>query len=150
MSDPLTLTGEAKEVVRPTVGWERRRGAVTEGPWMLKRDGVYYLMYSGSGANGPEYSIGYATSKLPMGPFVKYAGNPIAKQGNGVFGPGHHCVVEGVDGGLWMVYHQQNSTKVSWERFLAIDPLWFDDEGVIHVKTTRGTEERLTHEEVGR
>ena len=150
MSDPLTMKGSPKEVIRPTVGWERRRGTVTEGPWMLKRDGLYYLMYSGSGANGPEYSIGYATSKSPMGPFTKYAGNPIAKQGDGVFGPGHHCVVEGPDGGLWMVYHQQNSTKVGWDRFLAIDPLWFDENGVICVKTTRNTEEILTHEDAGR
>lgn len=150
MSDPLTMKGSPTEVIHPTAPWERRRGAVTEGPWMLKHDGLYYLMYSGSGANGPEYAIGYATAGSPTGPFTKHAGNPIAKQGNGVFGPGHHCVVQGPDGGLWMVYHQQNSTKVGWDRFLAIDPLWFDDKGVIHVKTTRNTQERLTHEQLSR
>ncbi len=99
-------------------------------------------MYSGSGANGPEYAIGYATSESPLGPFTKYAQNPIARQGNGVYGPGHHCVVTGPDGQLWMVYHQQNSTKVGWDRFLAIDPLWFDEAGVIHAKTTRGPTQR--------
>ncbi|MDL1872546.1 hypothetical protein FBR05_10095, partial [Deltaproteobacteria bacterium PRO3] len=78
-----------------------RRGAVAEGPWMLKRKGVYYLMYSGSGADGPDYAIGYATSKSPLGPFTKHAGNPIAKRGNGVFGPGHHCVITGPDGKLY-------------------------------------------------
>ena len=143
MSDPLTKRGSPAKVIEPTEPWERRRGAVTEGPWMLKHNETYYLMYSGSGANGPEYAIGYATSKSPQGPFSKYAGNPIAQQGNGVFGPGHHCVVPGPDGTLWMVYHQQNSTKVGWDRFLAIDPLWFDADGVLHVKTSRGTEEPL-------
>jgi xylan 1,4-beta-xylosidase len=138
MSDPVTKRGTAKMVIRPTEPWERRRGAITEGPWMLKRQEIYYLMYSGSGADGPEYAIGYATSKSPLGPFRKYHGNPIAKQGNGVYGPGHHCVVVGPDDQLWMVYHQQNSTKVGWDRFLAIDPLWFDDDGVIHTRTTRG------------
>jgi len=98
-------------------------------------------MYSGSGANRPDYAIGYATASSPMGPFTKYRGNPIAKQGNGVFGPGHHCVVTGPDGKLWMVYHQQNSARIGWARFLAIDPLWFDEQGVIHVKTTRGTDQ---------
>ncbi|HYW78031.1 MAG TPA: family 43 glycosylhydrolase [Thermoguttaceae bacterium] len=141
MSDPLTKQGEPKEVIRPTEPWEMARGQVTEGPWMLKRDGTYYLMYSGSGANGPEYAIGYATSKSPMGPFKKYENNPIAKQGNGVFGPGHHCVVEGPNGKLWMVYHQQNSEEPGWKRFLAIDPLWFDENGVIHAKVSRGTDE---------
>lgn len=71
----------------------------------------------------------------------KYSGNPIAQRGHGVFGPGHHCVVTAPDGKLWMVYHQQSSEKIGWDRFLAIDPLWFDEQGVIHVKTTRGTDE---------
>jgi beta-xylosidase len=142
MADPLTKKGEPTEVIRPTVDWERKKGAVTEGPWMLKHKGLYYLMYSGSGADGPDYAIGYATAKSPLGPFTKYAGNPIAHRGNGVFGPGHHCMVTAPDGKLWMVYHQQNSEKVGWSRFLAIDPLWFDEQGVIHVKTTRGTDER--------
>ena len=108
---------------------------------MLKRDGVYYLMYSGSGADGPNYAIGYATAQSPLGPFKKYDGNPIAKRGDGVFGPGHHCVINGPRGKLWMVYHQQNSEKPGWNRFLAIDPLWFDENGVIHAKTTRGTDQ---------
>jgi xylan 1,4-beta-xylosidase len=141
MADPVTKKGEPMEVIRPTVDWERKKGAVTEGPWMLKHKGLYYLMYSGSGADGPDYAIGYATSKSPIGPFTKYAGNPIAKRGNGVFGPGHHCVVTAPDGKLWMLYHQQNSEKVGWSRFLAIDPIWFDEQGVLHAKTTRGTDE---------
>ena len=141
MTDPLTRKGKPAEVIRPTADWERKEGAVTEGPWMLKREGLYYLMYSGSGADGPDYAIGYATAKSPLGPFAKHPGNPIAHRGNGVFGPGHHCVVTGPDGKLWMVYHQQNSAKIGWDRFLAIDPLWFDEQGVIHVKTTRGTDE---------
>jgi len=141
MADPLTKKGEPAEVIRPTVAWERKKGAVTEGPWMLKHKGTYYLMYSGSGADGPDYGIGYATAKSPLGPFTKHSGNPIAHRGHGVFGPGHHSVVTGSGGRLWMVYHQQNSEKVGWQRFLAIDPLWFDEQGVIHVKTTRGTDE---------
>jgi xylan 1,4-beta-xylosidase len=142
MADPLTKKpSKPVMVIHPTAPWEKARGQVTEGPWMLKHQGTYCLMYSGSGANGPDYAIGYATAKTPMGPFEKYAGNPIVKRGHGVFGPGHHCVVTGPDGKLWMVYHQQNSEEIGWQRFLAIDPLWFDEHGVIHAKTTRGTEE---------
>jgi beta-xylosidase len=141
MADPLTKKGDPAEVIRPTADWEHKKGAVTEGPWMLKHKELYYLMYSGSGADGPDYAIGYATAKSPLGPFTKYAGNPIAHRADGVFGPGHHCVVTGSDGRFWMVYHQQNSEKIGWQRFLAIDPLWFDEQGVIHAKTTRGTDE---------
>ncbi len=141
MSDPLTKKGAPQTVIRPTEPWEKLSGEVTEGPFMLKHRGIYYLMYSGTGADSPNYGVGYATARSPLGPFVKYPGNPIAHRGGNVLGPGHHSVVEGPDGRLWMVYHQKASTKKGWDRFLAIDPLWFDDAGVIHVNTTRGTDE---------
>lgn len=141
MADPLTRQGQAAVVIRPTEDWEKRHGRVTEGPWMLKHGGVYYLMYSGSGAMGPDYAIGYATAGSPLGPFSKFPANPIAARGNGVFGPGHHSVVAGPDGRLWMLYHQKNTAKVDWDRFLALDPLWFDDQGVIRCRVSRGTDQ---------
>jgi beta-xylosidase len=141
MADPLTPAGDAREVLRPTERWEMKSGRVTEGPFMLKRDGTYYLMYSGTGADSPDYAIGYATSKRPTGPFAKYRGNPIVKRTDRVFGPGHHSVVEGPDGKLWMVYHQKRDDRKGWRRFLAIDPLRFDDQGVIHARATRDTDE---------
>ncbi len=108
---------------------------------MLKHDGTYYLMYSGSGANSPNYGIGYATSKSPTGPFEKYSGNPIVHRGGNVLGPGHHCVIAGPDGKLWLVYHQKWDADINYNRFLAIDPLWFDDQGVMHAKVSRDTNE---------
>jgi xylan 1,4-beta-xylosidase len=141
MANPLTVKSEPTILIRPTEEWEKHGGPIAEGPWMLKHKGIYYLMYSGSGADGPDYAVGYATSRSPVGPFIRFPGNPIAKRGGGVFGPGHHCVIAGPDGRLWMVYHQQSSERRGWKRFLAIDPLWFDEQGVIHVKTTRGTDE---------
>ena len=141
MADTLTTRGSPKLLIVPTQEWERRTAPIAEGPWMLKHRGRYYLMYSGSGADAADYAIGYATSESPLGPFTRYPGNPIAHRGEGVFGPGHHCVVEGPNGGLWMVYHQQNSARPGWRRFLAIDPLWFDQEGVLHARTTRGTDQ---------
>jgi beta-xylosidase len=141
MADPLTPIGQPHPVIWPTEPWEKAQGQVTEGPWMVKHAGRYYLMYSGSGANGPHYAIGYATADSPLGPFTKYPGNPIAHRGNGIFGPGHNCVVTGPDGRLWMLYHQKNTEKVDWDRFLALDPIWFDDAGVMHTRLTRGTDE---------
>ena len=141
MTDPLTKKGEPRVLIHPTEAWEKRSGEVTEGPFMLKHNGVYYLMFSGTGADSPDYGIGYATSKSPLGPFVKYPGNPIVHRGGQVLGPGHHCVIQGPDGKLWLVYHQKWSADKSFHRFLAIDPLWFDDRGIIHAKASRGTEE---------
>ncbi|MBA4148625.1 MAG: family 43 glycosylhydrolase [Verrucomicrobia bacterium] len=141
MADPVTLKGEAKEVMRPTEPWEKRNGEVTEGPFILKRKGIYYLTYSGTGADSPNYGIGYATSKSPMGPFVKYEGNPIVQRKGQLLGPGHHCVIEGPDKKLWMLYHQKRSEERSFKRYLAIDPIWFDKNGVLHAKATKGTDE---------
>lgn len=141
MSDPLTPVGERVELIHPTEPWEMASGHVTEGPFMLKRDGVYYMMYSGSGADSRHYAIGYATAKSPMGPFTKYKKNPIVGQSETLFGPGHHCVVTGPDGKLWMVYHQKHDGEINWRRFLAIDSLWFDDAGVLHGRVTRDEEQ---------
>jgi beta-xylosidase len=141
MASPLSKKGDPKVVIRPTEEWEKRSGEVTEGPFMLKHNGNYYLMFSGSGADSPNYGIGYATSKSPTGPFVKYAGNPIVHRGGKVLGPGHHCVVEGPDGKLWLVYHQKWNTDQNFHRFLAIDPMWFDAKGVLHAKVSRDTDE---------
>jgi xylan 1,4-beta-xylosidase len=141
MAGPVTKKGEPKVVIRPTEDWEMRSGHVTEGPFLLKHKGTYYLMFSGSGADSPNYGIGYATSKSPAGPFAKYAGNPIAHRGGSVVGPGHHCVAEGPDGKLWLVYHQKWDAEKSFHRFLAIDPLWFDEKGILHTKLSRGTDE---------
>jgi xylan 1,4-beta-xylosidase len=141
MSDPLTPVGERVELIHPTEPWEMASGHVTEGPLMLKRDGVYYLMFSGSGADSRHYAIGYATAKSPLGPFEKYAKNPILGPTDKIHGPGHHCVVTGPDDKLWMVYHQKWNAGTNWRRFLAIDPIWFDDVGVLQGRLSRDSEE---------
>lgn len=137
MSDPMTTKGPRQEVIWPTEDWERVSGYVTEGPWMMKHNGTYYLMFSGTGADSPNYGIGYATSKSPMGPFTKFKGNPIVKRTDTIFGPGHHCVVEGPDKKLWMIYHQKRAEERSFKRYLAIDPIWFDEKGVIHATVSK-------------
>ena len=139
MKTPLEKEGEPVELIRPTERWEMKRGAVTEGPWMLKQGGKYYLLYSGTAASSLDYAIGYATAKKPTGPFTKYPGNPIVKRGNGALGPGHGCVVKDSANKLWSVYHQQKDGSRLWNRFICLDPLWFDEKGILHGKATRGT-----------
>jgi len=50
-------------------------------------------------------------------------------------------VIEGPDHRLWLVYHQKWDMGTNFHRFLAIDPLWFDEAGVIHVKLSKDTEQ---------
>ncbi len=138
MESPVRKRGEPREIVRPDQPWERNGQPITEAPWMLKHNGTYYLLYSGGGANTAFYAIGYATAKSPLGPFTKYTGNPVMKEGNGVFGPGHCSVIRTPDGKFWIVYHQKKEASRNWDRIICIDPLWFDDDGVLHGRATRG------------
>lgn len=135
MNTPLMPEGEQILLLEPE-GWERGAAAITEGPWMLKRDDIYYLMYSGNACFTTDYAIGYATSSSPTGPFIRFAGNPIVSKDDGLFGPGHHSVAETPDGELVIVYHQKASAETGLDRFVCIDRMGFDDNGHIWVTPT--------------
>ncbi len=131
--------GKPVKLIYPSEDWEKKHTPLTEAPWILKHNGVYYLLYSASGANTMEYAIGYATATNPLGPFTKYPGNPVIKKEDGIYGPGHASVTTDLDGTLWIVYHQQKGRNIGWDRIICIDRIWFDDKGVLHGKATRGT-----------
>lgn len=139
MATPLEKRGEPSVIISATEPWETRDGKIAEGPWMIKRAGTYYLMYSANHTASPTYAIGYATAKNPLGPFEKFKGNPIVRPGPGVYGPGHHSVTQDAKGNWWMLYHQKADGNRNGNRFLCLDALWFDDAGVLHGKATRGT-----------
>ncbi len=139
MATPVRKKGEPIQVISPSEAWEITNVPVTEAPWLLKHRGVYYLLYSGGSADTEHYAIGYATAKNPLGPFTKYPGNPIIQKGHGVFGPGHGSVTQDREGKLWLVYHQQRDKTPGWNRIICIDPLWFDEKGVLHGKASRAT-----------
>ena len=137
MESPLKKKGRPLRLLQPETKWEKKGHEITEAPWMLKYDDTYYLLYSGGGADTEDYAIGYATAKKPVGPFFKNPGNPIMKKGNGVYGPGHCAVTKDAAGKLWIVYHQKTDGSRGWDRIICIDPLWFDDKGILHGKATR-------------
>ena len=138
MASPRQKKGDPILLIQATESWEKKHTALTEAPWMLKHRGVYYLLYSASAADSADYAIGYATAPSPVGPFTKYTGDPIIARGGGVFGPGHCSITTAPDGRLWMVYHQQKNAARGWNRIICIDPLWFDDHGMLHGRATRG------------
>jgi hypothetical protein len=93
-----------------------------EGPAMVKRGGIYYLLYSG-GYWTSAYGMGYATSTSPTGPFTKAVTNPILFQGDSVLSPGGADVpVVGPHGGTWLVYHGRDAPFPA-ARELRIDSL---------------------------
>lgn len=126
--DESTLT----RLISPTESWETDMAKVTEGPFMLKKDGVYYLTYSGSHFQSICYGSGYATSTSPLGTYTKYENNPIMQSNSLVHGAGHHCITESPDGKeMFIVYHCHKDLSTVGPRSLCIDRIQFtkDDAG---------------------
>lgn len=99
---------------------------VNEGPFILKHKGMYYMTYSANHTANPDYGVGYAIAKSPMGPWEKYEGNPILT-GNGttINGPGHHSFATSPTGQLYMIYHTHYDMTRMGPRKLGIDPCRF-------------------------
>jgi len=128
MSEDLLSMDEENEVrlIAAEEEWETRQALVAEGPFVLKHNGKYYLTYSANDYQSPDYAVGYAVSDHPMGPFVKYAGNPILKKDERVQGTGHHSFTTSKDGStLLCVYHIHNSLTKVHPRLTCIDPAKF-------------------------
>jgi len=133
MSDMVTIDGEPATLVKPgIVNWEL---FVTEAPWIVKHDGVYYLMYSGYGADRVNYAVGYATADDPLGPFAEYADNPILYKDvvAGFYGPGHNGTLVDPDGALQIVYHTKVAPTIGWDRQIRINQLCFTAAGRMYV-----------------
>jgi beta-xylosidase len=104
-----------------------------EGPFMIKRKGTYYLMWSEYDTRDPRYSIAYATSKSPLGPFTKAVGHPVLKGKGVVKGAGHHSVVQVPGTDNWYIaYHRFAIPDGNgYNRETCVSPMRFDAEGNI-------------------
>jgi beta-xylosidase len=110
--------------------WE---GVVCEGVFVLEHGGRFHLMYSGNGADTIDYGVGVAVADSPLGPFERYAENPIlhASPAASFLGPGHHGIVEGASGDLLMFYHSKVSDAKGFDRRIRYAPVAFDGMGRI-------------------
>lgn len=109
-----------------------------EGPTMFKKDGKYYFMWSEGGWGGPDYSVAYAISDNPLGPFERI-GKILQQDPQVATGAGHHSVlhVPGVDQ-WYIVYHRRPLTETHPNhRVVCIDTMEFDAKGfILPVKIT--------------
>ena len=103
-----------------------------EGSFVVKREGVYYLMWSEGGWTGPDYSVAYAMGPSPTGPF-KPMGKILEQDFHIARGAGHHSVVNVPGTDDWYIaYHRRPLGDDKGEhRQLAIDRLIFNPDGTI-------------------
>ena len=105
---PDRVAGEPTPVTFPSQPWEGPYGDWfwNEGPYVLKRRGVYYQLYSGGFHRDSTYAIGVATAPSPRGPWTKNPDNPIFRGTGGIVGTGHNSFVYGPDVATrYAVYH---------------------------------------------
>ena len=108
-----------------------------EGPFMLKRGGKYYFMWSEGGWGGPDYCVSYAISDSPFGPFQRI-GKILEQDPEVATGAGHHSVVKAGDDEWYIVYHRRPLGETDANhRVTCIDRLIFNPDGTIQpVKMT--------------
>ena len=126
---PSTL----KKCINVTDAWENIWPRVTEGPNVVKHNGVYYLTYSANSYESQDYAVGYATATSLSGPWNKYSGNPILRRYGGLVGTGHHTLFDDKDGNLKMAFHAHNSQTSIHPRRTYIADMKFTDDGVLQV-----------------
>ena len=115
--DGLSLRGSRSELLRNDLGWE---GQLVEAPSVVKREGRYYLFYSGGAYDTPGYALGVARSDSPVTGFVKSGESVLRSRGGRWKGPGHNSIAT-LNGEDYVLYH-------AWEgeRFRDIRPCLLD------------------------
>ena len=158
--DLLGVAGEPRSAVSPqghqAQAWEG--GEWNEGAYVMRYDDgegdpVYLMTYSAGGFFRPEYAVGYARARDPLGPWIKASENPVlSKKELGdatVSGPGHNTFAPSPDGEeLFIVYHAHTKPTGGDERDLSIDRVEIDrgDDGKVRLRVlgpTKGTPQPL-------
>lgn len=103
-----------------------------EAPFVLKRNGIYYFMYSSGSCHDHTYRVQYATSDHPLGPY-EYKGCILETNEDGtVHGPGHHSILKEEDD-YYIVYHRHDNphSNRGFHRQLCMDKMEFAADGSI-------------------
>lgn len=107
VSEPVVLFGPSEDYDFKIVGDQ----AWNEGPYMLKKDGEYYMTYSANFYASRDYCICLAKADNPYGPFCKASGPVLsaAPAGEDMAGPGHNAFFYDKEGKLKMTFHIQTN-----------------------------------------
>jgi beta-xylosidase len=122
LTDMTTLAGEPRTLLRATHDWQRFKadremyGGVydwhtLEGPFVVKRQGRYHLLYSGGSWENDTYGVSWAVADHPLGPWHEPVTGPalLRTLPGELTGPGHCSVVTGPDGEDRLAFHAWNA-----------------------------------------
>jgi len=138
-----------------------------EGPFVLKRDGIYFMFFS-TWSRG--YEVGLLKSRSPLGPWELASNEPIFGTRKKEYRPsklkfedtadpycetGHNSIFEGPDGKLWSSCHYfmyekrpypYSQTFQSWELTpqMGIEPVTYKD-GMFYISGPTWTEQKIEY-----
>ena len=133
--DVVRLSADLKQVLPLGDGttWKEITPAkYVEGPFLIKRHGVYYFMWSEGSWGDASYGVAYAKGPSPVGPFSR-AGKILQTDPAVANGPGHHSVLHIPGTDEWYIVYRRHplGTTDPNERVMAVDRLQFDADGNI-------------------
>jgi arabinoxylan arabinofuranohydrolase len=100
------------------------KDSYTEGPWIMKRNKKYYLLYAAGGV--PEH-ISYSMAKKPVGPWT-YMGEIMPLSHTGSFT--NHCGVADFKGHSYFFYHTGKLPKGGgFARSVAVEEFNYNKDG---------------------
>ena len=104
-----------------------------EGPFMVKRRGVYYLMWSEGGWGDSSYLAAYGTADNPLGPF-EYRGRILENNPEVASSAGHHSalLLPNTNDNWIVCYHRRPLGETNANhRVTCLEPLEFRADGTI-------------------
>ena len=133
--DMVSIDGQVEKIPMTAEGFggptfsERQKGvkykdSYVEGPWIMKRNKHYYLLYAAGGV--PEH-IAYSMAKKPFGPW-KYMGEVMPLSNTGSFT--NHCGVADFKGHSYFFYHTGKLPKGGgFGRSVAVEEFKYNKDG---------------------
>lgn len=126
---PPSADWQTYETNRSLHGRVWPRWHTVEGPFVIYRNGSYFLFYSGGNYKNESYGVSVAVGSSPLGPFKDHGTTSgscvLATIPESLLGPGHNSIVEGPEGHDYIVYHALNISGS--RRQLCVDRLQWRD-----------------------
>jgi hypothetical protein len=104
-----------------------------EAPFVFKRNGIYYFMWSENDTRSEDYRVAYATGSSPYGPWTNRGVVLQKRLEAGIRGTGHHSVVQAPGTDTWYIAYHRFAVPAGngTNRETAVDRMQFNADGTI-------------------
>ncbi len=136
----MTSIDTASVTLMTPQGGSKRDYQYREAPYVFKREGKYYFLWSVDDTGDANYHVAYGTAQQPLGP-IEVARQPVVliqRPEQQIYGPAHNSVLQLPGTDEWIIcYHRINPDYMNrkdgpgFHRQVCIDRLYFNADGTI-------------------